>query len=473
MIAPLWTAQEIALATAGRMTRAFDCTGISIDSRSVQPGDLFVAIGGERFDGHRFVAQALRAGAAGALVARQPDDVPADAPLVVDGDTLEALRALARGARARSDARIIAVTGSVGKTGTKEMLIAAFGAQGPTHGSAGNLNNHIGLPLSLARLPRDAAYAVLEMGMNHPGEIAPLSALARPHIAIITTVEAVHIEAFASVAAIADEKAAIFSGLEAGGIAVLNRDNPHYERLADHARAAGAEHVVSFGQHDQADARLVNVALHGSCSCVAADILGQAITYKIGLPGRHWVMNSLAVLAAVRLAGADMGMAGLALASLDAPAGRGRRHHVAAGEATWELVDDSYNASPASMRAAFQVLAAARPGPRGRRIAVLGDMLELGDDAAAMHADLAGDIDAAQVDRVLTAGPLMRHLHDALLSNRQGPHVAKVADLLPVLLADVRAGDVVLVKGSHGSGMWKLVEALLAEDAPRRAVGAK
>jgi len=453
----LWTAEEIARATGGRMAAPFAATGVSIDSRAIAAGDLFVALKGPSFDGNNYVSAALRAGAAGALVSQ-----PVDGPSVVVDDTLAGLRALAAAARQRSAAKVIAVTGSVGKTGTKESLSRVLAAQGTTHATAGNLNNHWGLPLSVARLPADAQYAVFEMGMNHAGEIAPLTALARPHVAIVTTVEAVHLENFAGIAAIADAKAEIFEGLEPDGSAVLNRDNGQYERLAAKAREHGAQ-LVSFGEHPAADARLIKVALHGSCSCVAAEIMGQAITYKIGVPGRHWVMNSLAVLAGTRLVGGDLGLAGLALAELAAPEGRGKRHQVRLGHDMFELIDDSYNASPASMRAAFATLAGAKPGPRGRRIAVLGDMLELGPDAAALHAGLGPDLDAADIARVFTAGPMMKHLYEALPPQRRGAHVATAGELVAPLLDQLRGGDVVLVKGSHGSRMHLVVEALLAD----------
>ena len=453
----LWTAEEVAQATGGRMGAPFVATGVSIDSRNIAQGDLFVALQGPSFDGNDYVAAAQRAGAAGALVSR-----PFEGAVVQVDDTLAGLCALAATARQRSAAKVVAVTGSVGKTSTKEGLARVFAAQGRAHATAGNLNNHWGLPLSVARMPADTQYAVFEMGMNHAGEIAPLSVLARPHVAIVTTVEAVHLENFADISGIADAKAEIFAGLEPGGTAVLNRDNGQFERLAAAARARGAS-VLSFGEHGAAEARLIKVALHGSCSCVAAEIMGQAITYKIGAPGRHWVMNSLAILAATRLVGGDLGLAGLALAEIAAPEGRGKRHQANIGANLFELIDDSYNASPASMRAAFAILAAAKPGPRGRRIAVLGDMLELGPEAAALHAGLAADLDAAKVDRVFTAGPLMQHLHDALPPQRRGAHGAKSIDLVAPLLDQLRGGDVVLVKGSHGSRMHLVVEALLAD----------
>ncbi len=465
---PLWTADEVARATGGRSLAPFAATGVSIDSRTVGAGDLFIALKGDNFDGHAYVAAALRAGAAGALVSTVPDGLE-NAPLVVVDNTFNGLRALGAAARLRSDAKIVAITGSVGKTSTKEMVLQSLERQGGAHGSTGNLNNHFGLPLSLSRMPADAQFGVFEMGMNHAGEIEPLTLLARPHVAIVTTIEAVHLEHFRDIYGIADAKAEIFAGIEAGGTAVLNRDNPYFDHLVARAKERGVDRVVSFGSHPHADARLVNMALHPACACVAADIMGQAMTYKIGAPGRHWVMNSLAALAAVRLVGGDLGLAGLALASLTPPDGRGRRHVVERDGGTFELIDDSYNASPPSMRAAFATLAAARPDSRGHRIAILGDMLELGADAPALHATLAADIETAGIDRVYCAGPLMRHLFDALPASRRGMHAATAAELMTSALAAPRDGDVVLVKGSHGSRMYEVAAALIGGGAPRIA----
>jgi UDP-N-acetylmuramoyl-tripeptide--D-alanyl-D-alanine ligase len=471
--AVLWSGQDVAQATAGKLVAPFAASGISIDSRAVNPGGLFIALQGPSFDGHAFVAAALKAGAAGAIVSRRPDGVAAGAPLVVVADTLHALRDLAAAARRRSAAKVIAVTGSVGKTATKEMLLRAFVRQVRTHGTTGNLNNHIGLPLSVARMPADTEYAVFEIGMNHAGEIEPLSRLARPHVAIVTTVEAVHLENFRDINAIADAKAEIFAGLEHGGVAILNRDNAHFEQLQRRAREHGAARIVGFGAHGTADARLVNLAVHPTCTCVAADVLGQAMTFKIGMAGRHWAFNSLAVLAAVRVLGGDLGLAGLALGDLTPPEGRGKRHFVERDDGSYELVDDSYNASPPSMRAAFATLAAATTGHRGRRIAAVGDMLELGPDAPALHAGLAADIEAAGIDRVFCAGSLMRSLYDALPAAKRGAHAASSGSLLEPLNAFLRPGDVLLVKGSHGSRMYELVNALLDHGGGRPRAAAK
>jgi UDP-N-acetylmuramoyl-tripeptide--D-alanyl-D-alanine ligase len=462
----LWTASEAAAATGGKSTADWVASGVSIDSRNVDYGELFVALRGPKFDGHDYVAAAFKSGAVAALVERVPGGLPPGTPLLIVENTLAGLNQLAVAARQRVGARIVAVTGSVGKTGTKEALKLVLGDQGSTHASGGSLNNLWGVPLSLARMPSDAAYGIFEIGMNHAGEITPLTKLVRPHVAIVTNVEAVHLEYFESVRAIADAKAEIFLGLERGGTAVLNRDNACFAQLAERAGAAGVANIIAFGAHAAADVRLVNFALHASCSCISADVGGQAITYKVGIPGRHWVMNSLAVLAAVQALGGDLGLAGLSLARLTPPQGRGRRHHIAIKGGIIELIDDSYNASPVSMRAAFETLAQVGKGPRGRRIAVLGDMLELGADAPRLHAGLAADLEQSNIDLVFAAGTHMRVLYETLPTQRRAHHVAASAELVQPLLASLRPGDVVLVKGSYGSRMGAVVDALLSLAAP-------
>ncbi|HZU90069.1 MAG TPA: UDP-N-acetylmuramoyl-tripeptide--D-alanyl-D-alanine ligase, partial [Stellaceae bacterium] len=358
--APLWTAASAAAATGGRAVGDWSATGVAIDSRTAAPGDLFVALRGPRHDGHDFVRAAFARGAAAAVVAHDFADLPQDAPLLRVADTLAALGALAAAARRRSRARIVAVTGSVGKTGTKEALRLALSVCGPTAASAGSLNNHWGVPLSLARLPAEAAYGVFELGMNHAGEIAALTRLVRPHVAVVTTVEPAHLGFFPSVEAIADAKAEIFEGLEPGGIAVLYRDNPYYERLAAAARRCGAA-VLSFGAAADAAVRLAECALRPDGSTVAATLAGAPLRYELQVPGRHWVTNSLAVLAAAHAVGADAARAASALARLEAPTGRGRRHDLVWQDGRLTLFDESYNASPASMRAAFAVIGAAEP----------------------------------------------------------------------------------------------------------------
>jgi len=458
----LWTID--AMASAMRADRAgalpAEVSGISIDSRMVGKGDAFFAIQGENRDGHDFVDNALKGGAGVAVVAsRQRGRFP-DAPLLVVSDVLEALRDLGRAARARSQARVIAVTGSVGKTGTKEALRLALSADGETHASVASYNNHWGVPLSLARWPAGAKYAVFEIGMNHAGEITPLTKLVRPHVAVVTGIEPVHLEFFGSLDKIADAKAEIFVGVETGGAAVLNRDNAQFERLAAAARASGIQRVISFGEDSNAEARLLRVSLQADSSTVEASILGQAVTYKLGTPGRHLALNSLAVLAAVSLAGADLALAALALNSLKPVSGRGARSFLTVPGGNALLIDESYNANPASMRAAIALLGQAPVGKRGRRIAVLGDMLELGPAGAELHRELADAIESARVDLVFCSGPLMRALWEALPSRARGGYAETAAGLEPAVVGAIRAGDAVMVKGSLGSKMGPIVKAL-------------
>jgi UDP-N-acetylmuramoyl-tripeptide--D-alanyl-D-alanine ligase len=459
----LWTLDDMAAAMKAARSGALPAQvpGISIDSRTLGKGDAFFAIQGENRDGHDFVEAALKAGAGLVVVARgSRNRFAADAPLLAVDDVLGALRDLGRAARARSHATIVAVTGSVGKTSTKEALRLALAADGETHASAASYNNHWGVPLSLARLPASAKYAVFEIGMSHAGEITPLTQLVRPHVAIVTTIEPVHLEYFGSLAKIADAKAEIFAGIEPGGAAVLNRDNGQYARLAAAAKAAGVKRIVSFGEHAQADAQLMRHSLHAECSTVQARILGQDVTYKLGAPGLHLVLNSLAVLAAAALAGADLALAALALVNLKAAPGRGTRMHLAVPGGSALLIDESYNANPASMRAAIALLGQAPVGPRGRRIAVLGDMLELGHEGPAMHRSLAGPIQAAKVDLVFCSGAQMRSLWEALPSATRGGYAESAAALEPSVLGAIRDGDAVMVKGSLGSKMGPIVKAL-------------
>jgi UDP-N-acetylmuramoyl-tripeptide--D-alanyl-D-alanine ligase len=467
---PLWTFADFLAATRGRPLGAAPqaVTGISIDSRTIQAGEAFFAIKGDAHDGHDFVAKALAAGAATAVIARAHLSAlgTARGSLVVVDDVLEALAALGRAARARTQARIAAVTGSVGKTGTKEMLAKALADEGPVHYSPASFNNHWGVPLTLARMPAGARYAVFEIGMNHAGEITPLTKMVRPHVVIVTNVEAVHLEYFRDVTEIARAKAEIFLGVEKGGAAIVNRDNPHYGLLADAARAAGIETVVGFGEDPAAEARLEVVKLKPECSCVSARILGEEVSYKLGAPGRHLVQNSLAVLAAVNLLGGDMAKAAMALAGMAAPKGRGARIalRVRGGRAT--LIDESYNANPTSMRAAIALLGQAVPAGEGRRIAVLGDMRELGAEGPALHAGLAPALAAARVDRVYLAGPLMKSLWDVLPAAQRGAWAPAAADLHSALYETIGIGDVIMVKGSNASRMAPLVEAIRARFEP-------
>ena len=461
---PLWTSAEAASATGGQTHGRWSATGVSIDSRSVEAGDLFVALAGPNHDGHDYVQAAFDREAVAAMVSRQPEARSQGTPLLLVVDTFEGLRTLADTARERSDAHIVAITGSVGKTGTKELLAAALASCGSTLASAGNLNNHIGVPLSLARLPRGAAYGVFEIGMNHPGEIGPLSRLLRPHTALVTTIAAAHTEFFTGLDAVADAKAEIFEGLESGGSAVLNRDNAYFERLAADARSAGAGRIISFGESPKAEARLLAWQPATSGGSVTAEIDGAAFEYEIAFSGRHWALNSIAVLACVHAAHAPIKLAARALRTVGPGAGRGERRRIPLAGGFCELIDESYNASPAAVRAAIATLAETAPLAReGRRLAVLGDMLELGEAAERWHAELAGDLESAGIDLVFTAGPLMAYLYAALDPTRRGGHAPDSDGLTGMLRAELRPGDVVLVKGSLGSRMGPLVRCLAAD----------
>ncbi len=458
----LWTAEEAAEATGGALLGPRDWTaqGVSIDSRSLAPRELFVALSGLHRDGHQFVKDALARGAAACLVSGDVEGVGDAASLLQVGDTLTALNDLARAAVARTSARRIAVTGSVGKTSTKEMLRHVLAAQGRTHASVASYNNLWGVPLSLARMPADTDYGVFEIGMNHAGEITPLSRLVAPEVAVITAIAPVHLEFFADVTAIADAKAEVFEGLVAGGWAVLNADDAHYERLAAAARAQGAD-IMTFGTAASAKCRALEIETAGTGSRVRADIDGQIVTYTLSVAGRHWVSNSLAVLACVRILGADIAAAARSLHGVTALKGRGAVTEVVLPQGGFTLIDESYNANPASMAAALATLGA-RPVPSGgRRVAVLGDMLELGAEAASLHAALASDIEEAGIDQVFLCGPLMKALWERLAPARRGGYGACSQDLVAPLRAAVRAGDVVMVKGSLGSRMAPIVDGLI------------
>ncbi|MBT5049029.1 MAG: UDP-N-acetylmuramoylalanyl-D-glutamyl-2,6-diaminopimelate--D-alanyl-D-alanine ligase [Rhodospirillaceae bacterium] len=461
MTAPLWSETSAVEATGGHAVGTWSAQGVSIDSRSIAPDDLFVAIEGPRLDGHDFVATAMKSGAAAALISRRPDDIDADTPSLEVPDTLEALRALAVAARARTEARIIAVTGSVGKTSTKEALRLALENQGKTTASASSFNNHWGVPLSVARMPGDTDFGVFEVGMNHAGEIEPLSKIIRPHVAVITTIEPAHIEFFDSIEGIADAKAEIFTGMS-GGTAILNRDNPLFERLATAARDSGIDTILSFGQHADADARLVSHATDRNGSNVEADIAGRRIGYRLSMPGKHFVMNSLAVLAAISAVGGKVATAARTLEALVPLDGRGRRHEIAFKDDSFTLIDESYNANPASMRAAFEALAMTRPGPNGRRIVALGEMRELGGRSATFHRELADEIQARGIDMVFACGPRMADMYGDLPRALQGGFAEDSTGLAGKVCSTVRGGDVVVVKGSLASGMKKVVDALMA-----------
>ena len=458
----LWIVEAMAAAMRADKRGALpvDVSGLSIDTRTIAKGEAFFAIKGGSRDGHEFVEAALKAGGGLAVVARAQAGRFADAPLLIVDDVLEALRDLARAARARTKAKVIAVTGSVGKTGTKEALRLALSTDGETHASAASYNNHWGVPLSLARCPQGTKYAVFEIGMNHAGEITPLTKLVRPHVAIVTTVEPVHLEFFGTVEKIADAKAEIFLGVEPGGTAVLNRDNAQFSRLEAAAKAAKVSRIVSFGDNAKADTQLLRVSLQADSSTVEARVLGTPITYKLGAPGRHIVLNSLGVLTATVLAGADLALAALALGNLRPTPGRGARVTLRVPGGSAVLIDESYNANPASMAAAIALLGQTPVGGRGRRIAVLGDMLELGPPGAELHRGLAVPLKEANIDLVYCSGPLMRSLWEALPSNRRGGYADTAAALEPAVLEALRDGDAIMVKGSLGSKMGPIVKAL-------------
>jgi len=468
----LWTSDAVVKAVSGTGTGTWTAEGVCIDSRKVKAGDLFIALKGPNFDGHAFALQALKQGASAAIVHSEiKDSGEYHHHLVMVKDTFAALQNLAVAARARTNARIIAVTGSVGKTGTKEALKLGLSILGKTHATEGNLNNHWGVPLSLTRMPADAAYGVFELGMNHAGEIAPLSKMVRPHAAIITTVEAAHLEFFDSIAAIADEKAAIMAGLEPGGTVILPRDNAQHARLVATAKTYDCRNIVSFGTSGDSAARLVSWSLTPDGTQVAAEFDGERITYDMIVSGRHWALNSVAAIAAVRAIGADFHSAAGALSKLDAPEGRGARRHVTLDGGKVLVIDESYNASPAAVRVLAETMAQMhqpvggpldKNGGGGRLILVLGDMLELGESAANLHAGLAPSLKAAQIDLVFTAGALMENLHKALPAPMRGGHAADSKALIPLVTAAVRAGDVVAIKGSHSSHMEHVVAALLA-----------
>ena len=463
MSEPLWSLDAMAAAMtaerAGNLPR--NVPGLSIDTRTIKPGEAFFAIQGENRDGHDFVEAALKAGAGLAVVARaKAATMPQGAPLLIVDDVLAGLNDLAKASRARSAAKIVAVTGSVGKTGTKEALRLVLGRQGETHASAASYNNHWGVPLSLALMPQSATFGVFEIGMNHAGEITPLTRLVRPHVAIVTTIAPVHLEFFGTLEKIADAKAEIFLGLEPDGAAVLNADNAQFAHLKKAAQAAGVKRIVAFGEREKADARLLKVSLQAETSTVQASILGRDVTYKLGAPGRHVVENSLAVLAAAQLLGADLALAALALAELKAPVGRGERVTLELPGGAVLLIDESYNANPTSMRAALALLGQVPVKGMGRRIAVLGDMLELGPEGAALHADLADAVTGNAVDLVFCSGVLMRSLWDALPSGRRGGYADTSAALEPEVLGAIAANDAVMIKGSLGSRMGPIVKAL-------------
>jgi UDP-N-acetylmuramoyl-tripeptide--D-alanyl-D-alanine ligase len=451
----LWTAAEIAEATGGAAHGAFEASGVTFDSREVEPGDLFMALEGETSDGHLFLEQAFAAGAAGAVVSRE-----IDLPHVRVGDTMRALEDLGRASRGRSGARICGVTGSVGKTGTKEALFAALDRADPkrAHRSVKSYNNHTGVPLSLARMPADARFGIFEMGMNHKGELARLTRMVRPHVAIVTAIAPAHRAFFASEEEIADAKSEIFEGLEPGGTALIPHDSPHRDRLAA-AASAHAGTILTFGVGEGADIRARDfVAAPNGGSFVTAILPGAELTFTIAQHGEHWVSNAMAVLGAVQALGGDLAAAGLALADMAGLKGRGERRRIPADGGEALLIDESYNANPASMAATLKSFAAQEVS--GRRIAVLGSMRELGEGSDHYHADLAGPVAEARVDYALLVGEEMGALAKALGPKVKMAHVPDAASALDRLEGEIGPGDAILVKGSNSIGLAALVEAL-------------
>jgi UDP-N-acetylmuramoyl-tripeptide--D-alanyl-D-alanine ligase len=456
----LWGSQEAVAATKGKTSAAWNAYGVSIDTRTLEAGDLFVALEGDNRDGHEFVPAALTKGAAAALVSRALRDLNADAPLLLVGDTQAGLEALGRASRARSSARIVAVTGSAGKTTTKEMLRSILAGTGSVAASAASYNNHWGVPLSLARMPTTANYGVFELGMNHEGEIRALVKQVRPHVAVITTIAPAHLEYFGSVEAIADAKAEIFEGIEPGGSAILPADNSQFEQLRKRASAAGVSRVLSFGRSAGVDARLLSMRVHPAGQEVVAEIAGERIAFVVGASGTHIAMNAIASLLAARELGVEIRRAASALAEFAALKGRGARF-TAAGV---EIIDESYNANPASMAAALDLLGSAQPAAQGRRIAVLGDMLELGPQSQALHRSISAPVAAAHADLVFLCGPQMASLWEALPAKSRGAYAEKSSELAPLVVRAARAGDIVLVKGSFGSRMSVIIDALKARE---------
>ncbi|MEO1040789.1 MAG: UDP-N-acetylmuramoyl-tripeptide--D-alanyl-D-alanine ligase [Pseudomonadota bacterium] len=453
---PLWKDYQVAAATRGtaRGGGAWTASGLSIDTRTLRPGDIFVAIEAER-DGHDFLPQAFEAGASAALVSLPVDET--FGPQIVVKHTLTALEALAAAARDRNFGKLVGVTGSAGKTTTKEMLRFAMAPAGEVHAADKSFNNHLGVPLTLAALPARASIGVFEMGMNHAGEIRGLTTLVQPHIAVITTIAAAHLEFLGSMEAIADAKAEIAEGVRRGGAIVLPADNPYIDRLIQRSREAGAVAITTFGEAGK-EARIEGIETLSEGLTVKADILGEPICFRLHAEGAHMASNAVAALLAAALADVDIKQAAEAIEGFRPGGGRGATVSLTFGDLSVAVIDESYNANPASMRATLSVLASRKP--QGRKIAILGEMRELGPDAAALHADLASDA-AAAADLVYTAGPMMEHLRQALPSDKRGAHTDNAEDLLQVLLENLQDGDLLLFKGSNASRVGPLVASLI------------
>ncbi|MBA8839386.1 MULTISPECIES: UDP-N-acetylmuramoylalanyl-D-glutamyl-2,6-diaminopimelate--D-alanyl-D-alanine ligase [unclassified Ochrobactrum] len=468
----LWSSADMVDAMGGRPFGKLPkgITGISIDSRTLKPGEAFFAIKGDLFDGHDFATAAMAAGAGLLVVAehRLPAFGNLKVPMIVVEDVLEALTKLGIASRARSKAQIIAVTGSVGKTTTKEALRHVLSGVGKVHASVASFNNHWGVPLTLARMPADTDYGVFEIGMNHHDEIRPLVKMVRPHVALITLIAPAHLGHFANLEEIAVAKAEIFEGIVPGGYALLNRDDKRFKQLEELAEKAGVEHIPTFGENPRSEYRLREVKLHPTCSCMTVKIGNHEAVVKVSIPGRHIVQNMLAVLGACDLVGADLAKVTMAMATLSAEGGRGAQHvlqHPDGG--TFTLIDESYNANPTSMRAALALLQSSKPeGPKGRRIAVLGDMLELGRQSGKLHADLARPIVDAEVSSLFIGGPEMSVLKNALPVEIHTEYRQSTEELLPLVIKAVRPGDVVMVKSSKGIGFSKIVKAFTNQFPP-------
>lgn len=460
----LWSSAAIADATGGIASGTWSVSSADIDSRTIESGGLFVALHGEATDGHKFLPQAFARGAGAALVSDVSALPDPSLPHVLVKDTFVALQALGAASRNRSGARIAAVTGSAGKTSVKEATRLSLERYRPNlvHASVLSYNNHVGVPLTLARLPAAAAFAVLEMGMNHAGELTDLSRQGRPHVAAITTIASAHLEFFKNEEGIADAKAEIFAGLEPGGTIILPADNRHYIRLRNHAEKSAARTILSFGvETPGADIRVEKLVMHASCSCLTARVQDEILTFKINQPGKHWVSNALCVIAIVQALGGDIGLAGLALAELDGLDGRGRRTVIDLPDGnTALLLDESYNANPASVAAALAVLGGFESRGRGRRIAVLADMKELGDTSEDLHRALAEPVTAAGVQVLVAVGAQMAHLADALDRGIETHCVENSAAALARLRQMLRKDDIILLKGSNSMGLKKVAHGL-------------
>jgi UDP-N-acetylmuramoyl-tripeptide--D-alanyl-D-alanine ligase len=458
-IKPIWNANSLSQALGNNIKCDFDAVGVAIDSRTIQPNEIFIAIKGKNFDGNDYAKEALNKGAAVAIVSKLNSELSSnDERIIQVNDTLEALRKLAKYSRARLKGKLIGITGSVGKTSTKEMLKLAFQNQGVVYANEGSFNNHIGLPLSLARMPEDTDYAVIEMGMTHAGEIKDLSQLAIPDIALITNVEEVHLEYFSSVSAIAAAKSEIFDGVKEGGYAIINMDNPYHQILYTKAQDRKLQ-IIGFSESQKTPARLISYELKNNVGYIQAELFGKDYEYTISAPGKHLALNSIAVLAAVKIAGAEVDYSAASLRDFASVKGRGETHHLK----KFTLIDESYNASPVAVKAALHNLGTYKANNENKRlVAVLGTMVELGSNSPQYHKDLFTHIVKNNIDIVFTVGDMMKHLHETLSSPLKGMHTADSAQMAELMKQYIKPGDIVLVKGSRSMKMERIVEALLS-----------